>query len=72
MHTAGKFGEFGRSSVVCQTKPFKLVLIINNILADLQTFFKKLKRVKSPNFIPTKPNFPIVQYVESGRFPGLL
>ena len=36
---AGKFGEFGKLSVICQTK---LVLTINNLLADLlirQIFF---------------------------------
>ena len=30
-----KVGEFGESSVICQTKTSKLVLIINNLLADL-------------------------------------
>ena len=38
----GKFGEFGKSFVIRQTKPSKLVLTINNLLADLlicQTFF---------------------------------
>ena len=41
-HIAGKFGEFGKSSMIRQTKPSKLVLTINNLLADpliRQTFF---------------------------------
>ena len=32
---AGKIREFGESSMIRQTKPSKLVLIINNLLADL-------------------------------------
>ena len=36
---AGIFGtkldEFGESSVICQTKPSKLVVTINNLLANL-------------------------------------
>ena len=46
-----KFGEFGESSMIHRTK---LVLTINNLLADLlfrQTFSKCLKRVNSPNFL---------------------
>ena len=30
-----RVGEFGESSVICQTKTSKLVLIINSLLADL-------------------------------------
>ena len=33
--------EFGKSSMICQTNPFNLVLTINNLLTDLlicQTF----------------------------------
>ena len=52
-------GDFGKSFVICQTKPYKLVLIINNHLSNLfirQTFFAKCsKRVNLPNFIP--PDF---------------
>ena len=39
---AGKFGEFGELSVICQTN---LVLTIDNLLADLlvrQTFFRQM------------------------------
>ena len=54
-HIVGKFGEFGELSTIHQTK---LVLTINNLLADLlicQTFFAKCsKQVNSPNFPPTK------------------
>ena len=42
-----KFGEFGESTMICQTnyKPSKLVLYNNNLLADLlirQTFFHQM------------------------------
>ena len=47
----GKFGEFGESSMICQTK---LVLTIYNLLTDLlirQTFFRQmLKSVNLPIF----------------------
>ena len=55
---AGKFDEFGESFVIHQTKTIKLILTINNLLADLlicQTFscqmleksqFAKLSPVK--------------------------
>ena len=41
----GKFGNFGKSSVICQTKIIQLVLTINNLLADLlirQNFFRQM------------------------------
>ena len=41
----GKFGEFGKSSVIHQTKTIQIVLTINNLLADLlihQTFFHQM------------------------------
>ena len=40
----GRFGKFGESSVIRQTKSSKLVLTIDNLLADLlicQTFFRQ-------------------------------
>ena len=40
-----RFGEFGKSSMICQTKPSILVLTINNLLADLlihQIFFHQM------------------------------
>ena len=43
--TEEKFGEFSESSVIHQTKLSKLVLTINNLLADLlirQTFFRQM------------------------------
>ena len=43
-HIAGKFGEFGEPSMIRQTKSCKLVLTIDNLLADLlicQTFFRQ-------------------------------
>ena len=47
----------GKMFAICQ-KPSKLVVTINNPLADLficQTFSAKcLKRVNLPNFLPTK------------------
>ena len=53
-HIAGRFGEFGESSVICQTKTIQLVLTINNLLADLLIhqilFCKMLERINSPNF----------------------
>ena len=43
---AGKFGEFGESSTICQTKTIQIgTYIINNLLADLlihQTFFRQM------------------------------
>ena len=53
--------KFGESSMIYQTIPSKLVLTINNLLADLlihQTFFAKCsKRINSQNF-------PIIQYTQ--------
>ena len=53
-----KFGEFGESSEIHQTKTFKVAVAINNSLADLffcQTFStKRLKRVNSPYILPAK------------------
>ena len=59
---AGKFGEFGKSSVIrprfAKLKPSKLVLIINNLLDDLlirQTFFcQMLKMSQFTKFPPAK------------------
>ena len=56
--------KFDESSAICQTKPSKLVVTINNHLADLfihQTFFTKVFiDPLSPNVSP--PNFPAVLY----------
>ena len=41
-HIVGKFGKFGESYMIRQLKSSKLVLTMNNLLADLlirQTFF---------------------------------
>ena len=41
----GKFGEFGESSMIRQTKTSKLILAINNLLAGLlirQTLFRQM------------------------------
>ena len=49
-------GKFGESFMSRQTKPSKLVLTINNLLADLficQTFFRQMLK-KSLNFSPAK------------------
>ena len=57
-HIAGKFGEFGKLSVIGQTITINLVLTIDNLLADIlnrQIIFAKCsKRVNSPNFLPAK------------------
>ena len=54
----GNVGEFGQSSVIRQTK---LVLIINNLLADLlicQTFFRQmLEKSQFAKLFPCQP-FP--------------
>ena len=61
-HIVGKFGEeeFGESSMIHQTKPSKLALPINYLLAVLLiclTFFPKYsKRANSPYF-------PAIQYL---------
>ena len=56
----GKFGEFDKSSMIHQTKPYKLVLTINDLLAALficQTLCAKLsEKVNSPNNFPTQPS----------------
>ena len=61
----GKFGKFSESSVICQTKPTKLLHTINNLLADLlirQTYFTKcLKRANLPNFPPPELSHYTVQ-----------
>ena len=44
-HIAGKFGKLGELSMTYQTKPSKLVLAINNLLADIlvcQIFFHQM------------------------------
>ena len=58
----GKFGEFGKLSMIHQTKPSKLVLTINNLLADLlicQTFF--CQRLEQSQFTKLSPRqtFPL-------------
>ena len=59
----GKFGEFYESSVIRQTISIQiiLVLIINNLLADLlirQTFFCPNARKESIRQTLSLPNFP--------------
>ena len=56
---AEKFGKFGESSVIRQTKTVQIVLVINNLLGNLfirQTFFRQ--RLNSPNIHP-RQNFRI-------------
>ena len=55
---ARKFGEFGKLSVIRQTKTIRSSIVtINNPLADLfisQTFFHQTpERVNPPNILPT-------------------
>ena len=48
-------GEFGELSVICQTKQSKLVLIINNLLANLlirQIFFSQMLEMSQFAKIP--------------------
>ena len=55
----GKFGELGKSSMICQSK---LVLTIKNLLADLlirQTFFRQmLKKSQFAKLFP-RQTFPL-------------
>ena len=60
---AGKFGEFGKSFVIRQTKPSKLVLTINNLLADLlirQTFFRQM--LETSQFAKFSPHQTFLLY----------
>ena len=57
-----KFGKFGESSVICQTKPPKVVLTINNPLADVlicQTFLCQM--LEKSQFAKLSPHrtFPL-------------
>ena len=56
--------KFDESTAICLTKPSKLIVKINNHLADLfihQTFFTKVFiHPLSPNL--SQPNFPAVLY----------
>ena len=57
----GKFGEFGKSSVIRQTKT-KLVLEINNLLADLlicQTFFRLVLKKSQFAKLSLRQTFPL-------------
>ena len=54
--------EFGELSMIPQTK---LVLIINNLLADLlicQIFFRQMLEMSQFAKIPPPPNYPSIQY----------
>ena len=56
----GNVGEFGESSVICQIKPSKLVLI-NNLLADLlirQTFFCQMLETSQFANVSLHQSFP--------------
>jgi len=58
-HIAGKFGEFGKSSLIYQTKTIQISTYNYDLLAEsihiCQSFFAKYsKRVNSPNFLPAK------------------
>ena len=56
----GNVGKFGELSVICQTniKPSKLILIINNLLADLlirqAIFHQMVKTSQLANVSPAK------------------
>ena len=57
----GNFGKFGESSVIRQTKPSKLVLIINNLVADLlihQIFFCQMLETSQSAKLPPHQTFP--------------
>ena len=60
----GKFDDFGELSVIHQTKTIRLVLTINNLLADLlihQTFFcQRLKKSQFTKLSPAKLSCYIV------------
>ena len=58
-----KFGEFGKSSMIHQTEPSKLVLTINNLLADLlicQTFFHQM--LETSHFAKLSPHQTCLLY----------
>ena len=69
---ARKFGEFGESSAIrprfAKLKPSKLVLTINNLLADLsirQTFFcQMLKTSQFAKFPPARLSRYTVLYIQ--------
>ena len=62
----GKFGKFGESSAIRQTKTIKVVVTINNPLADLficQTFYHQtLEKSKFSKYSPRQvfPPYGIV------------
>ena len=69
---AGKFGEFGESSMICQTKIIQISLTINNFMVDLlirQTFFSQMLEKSQFAKLFSLPNFPAIQYVFV--FPGI-
>ena len=56
----GNIGEFGKSFVICQITPSKLVLI-NNLLADLlirQTFFHQILKMSQFANVSLRQSFP--------------
>ena len=64
----GKFGEFGESFVICQTKPSKLILTINNLLADpliRQTFLRQM--LKMSHFTKLSPLSKLSRYRGTGH-----
>ena len=62
-YIAGKFGKFGELSVLRQTKSSKLVLTINNPLADLPNFLSSNAQKESIHQTYPLPNFPTIWYV---------
>ena len=62
----GKFGEFGELSGFAKLKPTKLVLAINNLLADvlirLSFFCQMLKKSQFAKLCIPMPNFPAIWY----------
>ena len=68
----GNVGKLGESSMIHQTKPSKLVLLINNLLADLlirQTFFHQmLKTTRFTKLPPTKLSLYMVCYCASNQY----
>jgi len=60
-HIAGKFGEFGKSSVIHQTKTIQISTYDYNLLAEFihsPNFFHQMLKT-SQTFPP--PNFPAIQ-----------
>ena len=61
-HIARKFGKFGKSYMICQLKPSKLVLTTNNLLADqliYQTFFCQMLEKSQFAKLSICQNFPL-------------